>query len=95
MPKYTVFVDDNYHLMDESERYTHGEFDTYGAAVTACKKIVDEFFEEIKDKKLSFNDLWEGYTMYGEDPFITPEPEGCHFSAWDYAKQKCRELASG
>ena len=94
MPKYTVSVDDNFHFMDESERYTLGEFDTYEAAVDACKTIVEEFFDEITPKQVSFRELWEGYMMYGEDPFITPEPEGCHFSAWDYAKEKCRHLAS-
>lgn len=93
MPKYTVYVDDNFHFMDESERYKLGEFDTYDAAIAACKKIVDEFFEPTKDDKLTFKELWDGYTGFGEDPFITPEDEECHFSAWDYAKQKCYELA--
>ncbi|HEX4077749.1 MAG TPA: hypothetical protein VHX61_02590 [Rhizomicrobium sp.] len=37
---YTVFVDDNYHYMDASERYTLGEFETLKAAVDACKLIV-------------------------------------------------------
>ncbi len=26
--KYTIRVDDNYHYMDESERYTHGHYET-------------------------------------------------------------------
>ncbi len=94
MSKYTVFVDDNYHFMEEGERYKLGEFDTYEAAVAACKTIVDEFFGEIEDKTLSFSELWEGYMMYGDDPFVVPEPEGSHFSAWDYAKERCRLLAS-
>ena len=43
---YTVFVDDNFHYMDESERYKLGEFPDCASAVAACKQIVDEFFEE-------------------------------------------------
>ena len=38
---YTVLVDDNFHYMDESERYVYGTFETYEAAVAACKSIVD------------------------------------------------------
>ena len=34
-------VDDNYHYMDESERYQHGEFATLDAAIEAARKIVD------------------------------------------------------
>ncbi len=95
MSKYTVFVDDNFHFMDESERYKLSEFETYDAAIAACKKIVDEFFAPHEKGECSFKELWDGYTMFGEDPFIVPEDEGSHFSAWDYAKQKCYELAAG
>jgi len=43
MANYTVFVDDNFHYMDESERYKLGDFPDCASAVAACKKIVDEF----------------------------------------------------
>ena len=93
MPKYTVYVDDNFHFMDESERYKHSEYDTYDAAVAACKKIVESYFEPVENGKYSFKELWDGYTTFGEDPFIVPEDKDCHFSAWDYAKQRCHEMA--
>ena len=41
--KYTVFVDDNFHMGDEEERYRLGEYDSCEEAVAACKMIVDEF----------------------------------------------------
>jgi hypothetical protein len=44
--KYRVLVDDNYHYMDESERYELGEFDTLEEAVAACKKVVDAFLKD-------------------------------------------------
>jgi len=40
--KYKVLVDDNFHYMDEDERYELGEFDTSEDAIAPCKKIVDE-----------------------------------------------------
>jgi len=42
---YQVFVDDNYHYMDEGERYKHGDFATFEEALTACKVIVDEYLQ--------------------------------------------------
>ena len=42
---YTVFVDDNFHYMDESERYKLGEFADCASAMAACKQIVDEFLD--------------------------------------------------
>ncbi len=90
---YTVFVDDNSHYMDKSERYKLGDFDSCEKAVKACKKIVDEFFARVTPGKSSYKELWQGYSMFGEDPFIVCDDRGCKFSAWDYAKQRCKELA--
>jgi hypothetical protein len=43
-------------------------------------------------EEISFKELWEGYMMFGEDPFIVSDDINCRFSAWTYAKQRCREL---
>ena len=93
MPTYTVFVDDNFHYMDESERYKLGEFPDCAAATAACKRIVDEFVERV-DSNGSAEDLFRQYTSFGEDPWIaSDDPECPKFSAWEYARQRCRELA--
>ena len=39
---YRVLVDDNYHYMDESERWTQGEYATYADALAACERLVDK-----------------------------------------------------
>ena len=88
-----VYVDDNFHSGDESARYRLGEYRTRQEAVAACKSKVDEYFERIERGKYSFNELWEGYMLYGEDPFISNDEGREHFSAWDYAKQRCIEYA--
>ena len=39
--------------------------------------------------------LWSCYKMFGDDPFIVvPDGGGedAKFSAWDYAKERCRVL---
>jgi len=90
--KYIVFVDDNFHHMDESQRYKLGEYDSCSEAIDECMKIVDEFIDKAYDDKISYQDLYSGYTMYGEDPFIITEDKECKFSAWDYAKNRCQTL---
>ncbi len=91
MKKYTVMVDDNCHHGEEKARTRMGEFDSREEAVAACKARVEDYFSRIEAGKYSFTELWQGYMMYGEDPFISNYDEGRHFSAWEYAKQRCRE----
>ena len=93
MKPYIVYVDDNFHDCDESERYKLGEFETRDEALNACKAKVDEYFEKITKGEYSFKELWEGYMLYGEDPFIFSDDQSDKFSAWDYAKQKCLEYS--
>jgi hypothetical protein len=93
MTDYVVYVDDNFHYGDESERFKLGEFATREQAVDACKQRVNDYFEQIEKGKYSFKELWEGYMLYGEDPFISNDDSEEKFSAWEYAKQRCYEYA--
>ena len=92
MPTYTVLIDDNFHYMDQTERYKHGDFDTCEAAIAACKQIVDEFLLSSLESPKSHDELWTLYSFFGEDPFIQSPDPNCRFSAWDYAKHRCNEL---
>jgi hypothetical protein len=93
--KFTVFVDDNFHYMDASERYREGEFDTYAAAVAACQAIVDDFLVMNHRAGMSAGELLAAYKTFGEDPFIVPgPPEGPSFSAWDYAGRRCSAMCA-
>ena len=90
---YRVIVDDNYHYMDESERYLHGEFATLEAAVAAARQIVDDYLESAYKAGMGGDELMASYAMFGEDPFITaPDATGVLFSARDYARQRCNEI---
>jgi hypothetical protein len=94
MAGYEVYVDDNFHNGDEKERYRLGIFNTREEAVAACAAKVEEYFERIEKGKYSFKELWEGYMMYGEDPFISNDDGSEKFSAWNYAKTRCAEHAA-
>lgn len=92
---FKVLVDDNYHHMDESERYELGEFKTWEAAVAASKQIVDEFLVSSYRPGMTAKELYEGYVGFGEDPFIvsvTTTDDSRRFSAWSYAEERCIQL---
>jgi hypothetical protein len=95
---FRVLVDDNYHYMDTTERWTLGEYATYAEALAACKRLVDQCLEEGYTPGKTAEALYGYYTMFGDDPFIV-EISGspgtsAGFSAWDYAKARCEELCS-
>ncbi|WP_455756460.1 hypothetical protein [Sulfurimonas sp.] len=89
---FKIFVDDNFHHMDETERYEQGEYDTYELAESICKSIVDEFLTSAYKDGMSANELYEQYKRFGEDPYITSEQMQVNFSAWDYAKIRSVEM---
>lgn len=92
--KWKVYVDDNFNYGDEDERYSLGEFDSYNAAVQACRQLVDTYLNKETDKTTA-DALYESFTSYGEDPWIKGTPPGRDtetFSAWAYARERCNEL---
>ena len=91
MADFEVFVDDNYHYMDEESRYRLGSFASYSDAVARSKAIVDEFLKESHCLGMTSEELYALYTGFGEDPFIVPAGEP-FFSAWDYARARCKEI---
>ena len=93
MYKYVVIVDDNFHHMENGERYKLGEFDTCEAAIAACKKVVDEFLLPVYEPHHTQEVLWKLYTAFGDDAYIVTEDPTCRFSGWNYAKERCKELA--
>ncbi len=93
---YEVLVDDNFHYMDEKERYTAGVFQTYDEALKRAKQIVDRSLRDLHEPGKSVDDLIAGYVLFGEDPWIKPTPEGIErFSARDYARQRAPEIVRG
>ncbi|MBX7246076.1 MAG: hypothetical protein K1X53_11305 [Candidatus Sumerlaeaceae bacterium] len=95
LKKYQVFVDDNFHYMDEDERYLLGEFETGSEAIAASQRIVDEFLHSTHRPGMAAEELYRSYTMFGEDPFIVSNSlDRVGFSAWGYAKERCQQICS-
>ena len=93
---YVVMVDDNFHYMDEDERYKLGEFAEAGVAIEHCRRIVDEYLESAYKPGMQSSELWDSYVSFGEDPFIlSVDATPVGFSAWDYGRGRCAEICGG
>jgi hypothetical protein len=83
--------------MDESERTDHGVFANADEAVAACKEIVDDDLNAMRKPGTTAKELYKLYVAFGPDPFVVPlnSKDPCEkFSAWTYAKGRCKELVS-
>ena len=89
---YTVYVDDNFHYMDESHRYSTGIYQDCQTATDKCKEIVDTYLLSEYRQGMSAQELLDRYKSFGEDPWISSTDDTCRFSAWNYAEARCEEL---
>jgi hypothetical protein len=101
MPRYKVPVDDNFHYMDEDERWTAGTYETLEKALAECCRLVEVSLVDLFEPGISAEELYQYYTMFGFDPFIVPiegdipvavDDVRAKFSAWKYAKERCRAI---
>ena len=93
--RYKVVVNDNFHYMDESEQYTHGEFESAALALEASKALVDADLNSLYRSGMTADELYSHYTSFGSDPYIVSEDRSCQFSAWNYAKERCQQICKG
>ena len=84
---YRVLIGDNFHFMDEGERTMGPTFATYDEAVSWCQTYLTRHLQELVRPGMSAASLAEGYKSFGDDPWIEPEPEGTHFSAWRFVEE--------
>jgi len=89
---FTVLVDDNFHFMDEDERWTAGTYDSLREALERCLQMVGQDLLQGHQATMAAADLYESYTMMGDDPFIAG-PMKSMFSAWGYAQELATFLA--
>lgn len=64
---WTVYIDDNFHYMDEDARLTRGSYATLDEAVAVCMDITRRSVAE-------HSGTAGGYAMFGDDPWVSPQP---------------------
>lgn len=80
--QFSVKVDDNFHPMEESERYDAGSYATLEEAVRKCQQIMIASLREQYEKGMTAGKLMAQWATFGEDPFIVgPEAGKPPFSA--------------
>ena len=97
MTSYQVLVYDNNHYGDESERTDYGVFATANEAIAKSKKIIDDDLDATWKPGTSAAELYQLYICWGPDPVVVPlnpNDPAVAFSAWPYAKERCKELVS-
>lgn len=93
---YEVIVNDNFHYMDPEETYKAAEYEDAAAAVEHCRGIVDQYLDATFKPGMTAAELWDSYTSFGEDPAIAcVGVDRVKFSAWDYARERCKTLCGG
>ena len=95
-PQYTVMVDDNFHYMDEDERWQYGTFAGADEAIAACRHLVEQSLAEFYKPGMTAGQLYAQYASFGDDPFVIAS-EGCEsvrFSARDYAGERAEAMCT-
>lgn len=95
MPRYRVMVDDHFHYQDPEERWEQGVYETTGEALAACYRLIDQSLQEGYRPGMSAQALYDYYTSFGDDPFVVVldgVDDSFKFSAWTYAKERCRVM---
>jgi len=91
--RYSVKVDDNYHSMDESERYDDGSYRTLDEAIVRCKAITITSLKACYEKGIDANKLHAQWLMFGDDPFIVGAEGKPPFSAREFVTEElCRGI---
>lgn len=79
--KHRVFIDDNYHYMDEDERSAAGSYESLEEALDKCKEITIRSLEDLYEEGITPEKLSAQWSMFGEDPFIVGADGPVPFSA--------------
>jgi hypothetical protein len=83
---YCVLLDENFHYQDPESRWTLGTFDTAEAAISACRKVVDDDLIVLHESGMAADALLAGYRALSDDPVAGAAM--VEFSAWDLRRGK-------
>lgn len=86
---YTIY---SQHNIDGTGIVKIGEFADCESAITACRKIVDDFL--LKHDSGTAEELFASYRRFGEYAAVATRDEACNFSPWKYAEQRCQEIVA-
>ena len=74
LPRWRVYVDDNFHPQDESSRICRGAFTSLDDAIALCIAITARSVAEHAGTP-------DGYLLFGEDAWVSPSPDPVELEA--------------
>jgi hypothetical protein len=89
---YEVYIDDNFHYMEDDERSLDAAFGDCPSAIARCKQIVESSLQAQYQSGMSAEELFERYKSFGDDPSIKSPDRDCTFSAWTFAELRSAEI---
>lgn len=91
--QFKIFVDDNYHYMDKSERYEVGSYDSLEEAVNKCRELTIRSLKDLYEKGITPEKLKTQWLMFGEDPYVFGGHGAVPFSARKFiSTELCKEI---
>jgi hypothetical protein len=91
--QFKIFVDDNYHYMDKSERYVVGSYDSLEDAVNKCRELTIRSLKNLYEKGITPEKLKTQWVMFGEDPYVFGGDGVVPFSARKFiSTELCKEI---
>lgn len=63
-------------------------------ALSEARGIVDQCLSEYHKPGMTADEVFHMYMLFGDDPSISPVPDGQGFSAWDYARERAGVLCA-
>jgi hypothetical protein len=91
--QFKIFVDDNFHYMDESERYAAGSYNSLEEAIGQCKELTIKSLKDLYEKGITPEKLQTQWLMFGEDPYVFGGSGAVPFSARKFVSiELCKEI---
>ena len=90
-----LFVQDQNEYGNPTAGREIGTFATREEAVAVAQARVDDCLMEFLTTGITAEALLRQWSLFGEDVFLLPDEGAQRFSAMEYARTRCHELANG
>jgi hypothetical protein len=79
---------------DEPSRRKIGEYATRAEAIAAAEARLDQGLHELLTPQITAAELFQQWTLFGEDVYLAPNDGPPPFDAYEYARRRSRELSA-
>lgn len=92
MNQFRVYTEDCRRVQARAERKLYGIYSSNEEAEQACRTLIDTFLLRSYSDNISAKNLFQQYTLFGNDAFVVAPLSSASFSARQYARVRCNQL---